>query len=98
MTKRKGQMIGEGVAGPIAFIEDAPAPLIPVTAANVLLRDATRPPERPRDSKRMDERRPSGQSCAVGDGLLLEDHDRSRVKLHLSKIISSGRKQSYFCR
>ena len=87
VAERKGQVIGKGVAGPVAFVEDGPGSLFPVAAADMLFGDATRPPDRRRNGQRVHERRPAGQSGAVGDGLLLEDRDRSQVKLHRSKIL-----------
>ena len=48
MAESKGQMIGKGIAGPVAFIKDRPGPLFPAASANMLLRDATRPTHRPR--------------------------------------------------
>src|SRR5271165_1970490 len=92
MTERKKQVIGKGIAGPVAFIEDRPDPLFPVAAPDMLLRHAAWPPDRRGNRQRLHKRRPSGEFAAVGDALLLEDCDWSRVKFHRSKILCFGRK------
>ena len=93
MAERKDQVIGKGIGGAVSFVKDDPRSLFPVTAADVLLRDATRPTDRPRNSEGMDECRPAGQSGAVGDGSILEDRDWSRVKFHRSTVLCLSRKQ-----
>ena len=87
MAERKRQVIGKGIAGPVAFIKNGPGSLFPMAAANMLLRDATRSPDRRPKGERLNKRGPAGQSGAVWDGLLLEDGDRCWFKSHASKTL-----------
>jgi hypothetical protein len=92
MAERKRQMIGKSGAGPVAFIEDVPASLFPLAAADMLVRDATGAPDGPAQGQRLGKRRPSGQSGAGWDGLLLEDRLGSPFSLLRSKNHLVGRK------
>ena len=85
MAKGEGQVIGEGVAGPVPFVENGPGLFSSVAAANMLFGDGSWPPHRRRNGQGVHERRPAGQPAAGGDGVVLEDRYGSRFKAHLSK-------------
>src|SRR5258707_6684812 len=46
MTQREGQMVAELFAGPVSLVENDPAPLLPATRLDMLLRDNAWPPQR----------------------------------------------------
>jgi hypothetical protein len=56
-------------------------------SAEMLLRDATRPPDRPRNGERAHERSPGRQPGAVRDGLLLASKSIRCCRKTLEKII-----------
>jgi hypothetical protein len=66
MAERKRQVIGKGIARPVAFIEDGPGSLFPMAAANMLLRDATRPPDRPAKGERLTSAAQPASWCRPG--------------------------------
>jgi hypothetical protein len=99
MAQGKRQVIGKRAAGPVSRIEDGPASLVPMAAANMLLRDATGAPDRPAQAERLRQSRPASRPGVGWDGPLLEDGDTGSSKPHVCrKTFSSVEKRPKIAR
>lgn len=92
MTQREAQMVSESISGPITLIEDSPLVMDSVATTHMLFRNAMWPVNGCLNGKRMNERSPSGQPCADGNGAVLKDGNRRRRDEHVSKIYHECRK------
>jgi hypothetical protein len=92
MAERKCQMIGKGIAGPVALIKDGPDSLFPMATADIPFRDATQSANRRPKSERLYKCRPTGQSGAGWDGFLLEHGDGRRSKPHVENPLMQSKK------
>ena len=72
MAQRKGQMIGNSVAGLVALVEDAQTTFLSLTASNMFLRNTAWLPDGRLKTECLDKRRPAREVRTLWNGPVLE--------------------------
>ena len=85
VPERKAEVVGNGIAGPVALVENAPTALFPPAAADMLFRNAARPPDWRRDAQSARQERPAGWLGVVRHRLLLENVGPGNFAFHVEK-------------
>jgi len=92
MAQCKGQVVGDLVAGPVAFVEDRPAAFGSLASLDVSFGNHARSPDRGGKAKALDERRPTGQPHSLGNKPVLERRQGGQFQVHGSNPRYSRRK------